>query len=165
MAIHGIPILEDKYPVTMDMWPMQAKEFNRIYPFYENLKAGKFTTTTCQDCGHVSYPPRVICPQCYSEELGWIELPKRGRVLAFTEEVKGVPLGFDSPLIHAWIDLGELSPIKRFLSRIINCPAGKLKEGDEVQVIVFPVPAHPMEVKKDTVMVERVFFAFEPVAP
>ncbi len=163
MAIQGIPILEDKYPVTMDMWPMQAKEFNRIYPFYENLKAGKFTTTKCQDCGHVAYPPRVICPQCYGEELDWIELPKRGRVLAFTEEVKGVPLGFDSPLIHAWIDLGELSPIKRFLSRIINCPAGKLKEGDEVQLVVFPVPAHPMEVKKDTVMVERVFFAFEPV--
>ncbi|MCJ7662755.1 MAG: zinc ribbon domain-containing protein [Desulfobacterales bacterium] len=163
MALLGIPILEDKYPVTMDMWPIQAKEFNRIYPFYENLKAGRFTTTKCAECGKVSYPPRVICPACYSEELVWVELPKQGRVLTFTEEMKGVPLGFDAPLIHAWIDLGELSPVKRFLSRLINCPAGKLKEGDEVKLVVFDVPAHPLEVKRDTIMKERVFFAFEPV--
>ena len=163
MAVIGIPILEDKYPVTMDMWPVEAKEFNRIHKFYENLKEGKFTTTKCNSCGHVAYPPRVICPECYSEDLTWIELPKRGKVLTFTEEVKGVPLGFESPLIHAWIDLGEESPIKRVLSRIINCPAGKLKEGDEVQLVVFPVPAHPIELKKETIMAERVFFAFEPV--
>ncbi|HEX15860.1 MAG: hypothetical protein DRG33_01980 [Deltaproteobacteria bacterium] len=163
MAVLGIPILEDKYPVTMDMWPLEAKEFNRVHQFYENLKAGKFTTTRCRTCGHVAYPPRVICPECYSEDLEWIELPKRGKVLTFTEEVRGVPLGFESPLIHAWIDLGEGSPIKRILSRIINCPVGKLKEGSEVQLVVFEVPSHPIELKKDTKWVERVFFAFEPV--
>jgi len=162
MAVLGIPVLEDKYPVTMDMWPLQAKEFNRIYPFYENLKEGRLTTTKCAGCGKVSYPPRVICPACYGEELTWIELPHQGRVLTLTEEMKGVPLGFDSPLIHAWIDLGELSPVRRFLSRIINCPAGKLKEGDEVKLVVFDVPANPLEVKRDTIMAERVFFAFEP---
>ncbi|RLA86233.1 MAG: hypothetical protein DRG31_00885 [Deltaproteobacteria bacterium] len=164
MAILGIPILEDKYPVTMDMWPLEAKEFNRVHQFYENLKAGKFTTTRCRTCGHVAYPPRVICPECYSDELEWVELPKRGRVINFTEEVRGVPLGFESPLIHAWIDLGEGSPIKRILSRVINCPVGKLKEGSEVQLVVFEVPSHPIEVKGGEMRwAERVFFAFEPV--
>ena len=163
MAVPGIPILEDKYPVTMDMWPVEAKEFNRIYQFYENLKGGRFTTTTCDKCGHVAYPPRVICPECYDDGLGWVDLPKKGKVLAFTEEVKGVPLGFDSPLIHAWIDLGKESPVKRILSRIINCSAGRLKEGDAVQLVVFEVPPHPIEVKRETITSERVFFAFEPV--
>ena len=158
----GIPILEDKYPVTMDMWPVEHQQFNRIHQFYENLKEGKFTTTKCASCGYVAWPPRVLCPECYSEELQWLELPKRGRVLTFSEEVRGVPLGFESPLIHAWIDLGEKSPIKRFLSRVINCPAGKLKEGAEVKFAVFEVPPHPIEVKRDTVTAERVFFAFEP---
>ena len=68
-----------------------------------------------------------------------------------------------SPPVHAWIDLGENSLVKRLLSLIINCPAGKLKEGDEVQFVVFDVPAHPIEIGKETRMVERVFFAFEPV--
>ena len=165
MSIPGIPILEGKYMVTMDMWPLQAKEFNRVHKFYENLKEGRFTTTKCKDCGHVAYPPRVICPECYSENLEWIDLPKEGTVLVFTEQVRGVPLGFEPPpLIHAWIDLGDDSPVKRILSRIINCPVGKLKEGAKVKLVVFDVPAHPMEVKKETKMCERVFFAFEPVA-
>jgi hypothetical protein len=44
MAVLGIPILDNLYPATMDMWPIEAKEFNRIWPFYENLKQGRFTT-------------------------------------------------------------------------------------------------------------------------
>ncbi|MCX7858089.1 MAG: zinc ribbon domain-containing protein [Deltaproteobacteria bacterium] len=163
MAILGIPILENLYPVTMDMWPVQAKEFNRNWQFYENLKQGRFTTTKCKDCGKVAYPPRVICPECYSENLEYIDLPTKGKVISFSEEVRGVPLGFEAPLIHAVIDLG-VEPVRRLLTRIINCPAGYLKEGDEVQLAVFPVPPHPIEKgKQGTVMVERVFFAFEPV--
>ena len=164
MTIPGIPILENKYPASMDLWPIEAKEFNRIYKFYDNLKEGRFTTTKCKKCGHVAYPPRVICPECYSDELEYIDIPRKGKVIVFTEQVRGVPLGFEPPpLIHAWIDLGEDSPVKRLLSRVINCPAGKLKEGDEVQFVVFEVPAHPIEVGKETKMAERVFFAFEPV--
>ncbi len=164
MGFQGIPFLENKYPVTMDLWPMEAREFNRIYEFYDNLKAGRFTTTKCKKCGHVAYPPRIICPECYSEELEYIDLPKKGKVIVFTEQLRGVPLGFEAPLVHAWIDLGANSPVKRILSRIINCPAGRLKEGDEVQFVVFDVPAHPIEIKKETKMAERVFFAFEPAA-
>jgi uncharacterized OB-fold protein len=159
-----IPILENRYPATMDLWPMETKEFTRIYEFYDNLKAGRFTTTKCKQCGYVAFPPRVICPECYSDQLEYTDLPKEGKVITFAEQVRGVPLGFDSPLIHAWIDLGANSPVKRLLSRIINCPAGKLKEGDTVRFIVFKVPSHPMDVKRDTKIIERVFFAFEPVA-
>jgi len=164
MEVIGTPLLNNKYPVTMDLWPLEAKEFNKIYEFYDNLKAGRFTTTKCKKCGHVAYPPRIICPECYSEELEYIDLPKKGKVIVFTEQLRGVPLGFEAPLIHAWIDLGVNSPLKRILSRIINCSAGQLKEGDEVQFVVFDVPAHPIEIKKETITAERVFFAFEPVA-
>lgn len=163
MSVPGIPIINNLYPVTMDMWPVEAKEFNRCWPFYENLKQGRFTTTKCKDCAHVAYPPRVICPECYSENLEYIDLPKKGRVILFSEEVKGVPPGFDSPLIHAVIDLG-IDPVRRFLTRVVNCPAGSLKEGDDLQLIVFDIPAMPVEKGRTcTVMVERVFFAFEPI--
>jgi uncharacterized OB-fold protein len=163
MAVVGIPILEDLYPVTMDMWPIQAKEFNRVWPFYENLRQGRLTTTKCKDCGNVAFPPRVICPECYSENLEYTDLPTTGKVIVFSEEVKGVPLGFQSPLIHAVIDLG-VDPGRRVLSRIINCAAGELKQGDEVKLAVFDVPAMPVEKgRAGTIMMERVFFAFEPV--
>ncbi len=159
-----IPALEGKYAVTMDIWPMETREFTRIYEFYDNLKAGRFTTTKCKACGHVSYPPRVVCPECYSDQLEYVDLPKEGKIITFVEQVRGVPLGFESPLIHAWIDLGANSPVKRLLSRIVNCPAGKLKEGDSVKLSVFKVPSHLMDVKKETKVIERVFFGFEPVS-
>jgi uncharacterized OB-fold protein len=163
MTATGIPFLEGRYSPTLDMWPIEAKEFNRIYKFYENLREGKFTTTKCENCGQVAYPPRVICPECYSDELEWIELPKKGKVIVVVEKWGGVPICYEPPLIDAWIDLGKDSPVRHVLSRIINCPPETLKEGDEVQLVVFDVPSHPIELKKETIMAHRAFFAFEPV--
>ena len=161
--IEGIPALDGKYISEMDLWPLECQEFNRIHQFYDNLREGKFTTTKCQKCGHVAFPPGVICPKCWSEELAWVDLPQRAKVVTFTETIVGAPLGFDSPLIIAWLDFGKDSPLKHLLSRIINCPEGKLKEGDEVKFVVFDVPAHPIEVKKETKICDRVYYAFEPV--
>jgi uncharacterized OB-fold protein len=163
MATGWIPFLEGRYSPTLDMWPIEAKEFNRIHEFYENLREGRFTTTKCKKCGCVSYPPRVICPECYSDELEWIELPKKGKAIVVVEKWAGVPICYEPPLIDAWIDLGKDSPVKRILSRMVNCPPETLKEGDEVQLVVFDVPAHPIELKKETIKAERVYFAFEPV--
>ena len=163
MATAGIPFLEGRYSPTLDMWPIEAKEFNRIYKFYENLREGKFTTTKCKQCGRIAYPPRVICPECYSDELEWVELPKKGKVIVVVEKWGGVPICYEPPLIDAWIDLGVDSPVRHILSRMVNCPPETLKEGDEVQLVVFDVPSHPIELKKEIKTAERVFFAFEPV--
>lgn len=159
MSVPGVPILEDKYPSTMDLYPLEAKEFNRIHQFYKNLGNKRFTTTKCRKCGHVPFPPRVVCPECNSEDLEWVDLPTRGRVLYFTEEVAGIPLGFESPLIHAFIDLGEG---RKIFSRIINCKEGQLKVGDKVQLAVFDVSPMIIDVKGGEKEEARVFFAFEP---
>jgi uncharacterized OB-fold protein len=158
----GIPFLEGKYSPTLDIWPIECKEFNRNYIFYDNLKQGRFTTTKCKKCQHVAYPPRIICPKCYSDELEYIDLPKKGTVITFVEKVAGVPICFTPPVIDAWIDMGKDSPVKRLLSRVINCAPGQLKEGDELQLVVFPVPSHPVEWGKEKKIVDRVYFAFEP---
>ena len=161
--VEGIPALEGKYISQMDLWPLECKEFNRIYKFYDYLREGRLTTTRCKKCGKVSFPPGVICSKCWSDELEWIDLPTRAKVATFTVTVIGAPLGFDTPLILAWLDFGKDSPVKQLLVRIINCPEDKIKDGDEVKLAVFDVPAHPMDVKRETKMCERVYYAFEPV--
>ncbi len=154
-------VLNGKYAVTMDMYPLQSPEFNRIHPFYQNLRAGRLTTTRCGDCGHRAFPPRVICPECLSEKLDWVDLPTTGKVLVATEEEVGVPLGFETPLIHAMIDLeGQLT----IFARVRGCGMGELKEGDQVRLSVFPVDPLPVDGRKgEVVLQERVFFAFEKV--
>lgn len=154
-----IGILEGKYAVTMDMYPLQSKEWNRIHPFFDHLRDGRLTTTACRDCGQRAYPPRVICPECLSENLEWVDLPTRGRVLEVTEEEVGVPLGFETPLIHALIDLnGEIT----LFARVAGVKTGELKEGDEVTLNVFPVDPVPVDGRKGAVILqERVFYAFK----
>lgn len=157
--MRGIKRLENKYAVTMDLYPLQGSDFTRIQPFFENLKEGRFTTTKCKKCGKVSYPPRVICPECLSEELAYIDLPKEGTVISCVEEEVGVPIGFEVPLILAIVDLdGTMT----FITRIINCKAGELKEGDRVRFVSFPIEPFPAEFGRETVEIERYYFAFEP---
>jgi uncharacterized OB-fold protein len=157
--MESMDLFKGKYIGSMDLYPQQAPEFNRVHPFYDHLKEGRFTTTRCTECGHRAFPPRVICPECLSERLEWIDLPREGTVLVVTEEEVGVPLGFETPLIHALVDLdGQL----RIFARIVNAAVGQLKEGDRVKLHVFPVPPVPMEKGREVVKAERVYFAFEP---
>ncbi|MEW6138794.1 MAG: zinc ribbon domain-containing protein [Thermodesulfobacteriota bacterium] len=161
MSTPGIPILEGRYMVTMDLYPQQSKEFNQMYLFYENLRKGRFTTTKCKDCGSEPFPPRLLCPDCFSTNMEWVDWPTEGTVIESTEEVVGVPLGFGrAPLIHALVDLQG----KRTLFvRIVNCKEGELKPGDKVKLSVFDIDPVPQEVGKDVVEMPRVFYAFEPV--
>lgn len=151
-------ILEGKYAITMDMYPQQSKEWTRIHTFFDNLRENRLTTTVCKDCGEKAFPPRVVCPNCMSENLEWVDLPTRGRVIVVSEEEIGVPVGFETPLIHALIDLGgELT----MMVRIDGVKMGELKEGDEVILHVFPVPPAYADGKKGAVItMERVFFCF-----
>ena len=158
----GVPHLDGKYSVVLDMWPLEDPGLNRLYPFYDNMKQGRWTTTKCKKCGHISYPPGVACPSCWSDELEWVELPKTAKVVAVTE-MAGPPTGFDSPLIMAWLGFDKAHPLKHLLVRIINAKSGQVKIGDEVRFVTFEVPAHPIDVKKESKICERVYYAFEPV--
>ena len=63
-------------------------------------------------------------------------------------------------LIHSLIDLsGELT----LFTRVVNCKVGQLKEGDEVRLHVFPVDPVPVQIGREVVQKDRVFYAFEPV--
>jgi NAD(P)-dependent dehydrogenase (short-subunit alcohol dehydrogenase family)/uncharacterized OB-fold protein len=45
---------------------------------------GRFALQVCSECEYVSYPPRDICPRCWSDDLRWKDLPDGGTLLAET---------------------------------------------------------------------------------
>jgi uncharacterized OB-fold protein len=139
--------MEEKYFVTTDVFPPEGKEQNKLYPFYEFLRKGRLTTTQCQNCGEISWPPRTICPKCLSNQLNWVDLPKKGKIRFFTVQLAGVPPGFEPPLIIALIDFEKNFS---FMSRIVKADPEKLKVGDEVELEI-------LHVKGD-----RVIHAFKP---
>ncbi|RLI29915.1 MAG: hypothetical protein DRO46_01565 [Candidatus Hecatellales archaeon] len=140
------------YYFVLDLYPQEHKEETRIWEFYENLKKGRFTTLKCKKCGHILWPPEVICPECTSDELEWIDMPPRGKIYAFTVQVGAVPLGFKPPLIQAIVDFPNGV---RVIGPIADASPEEVKVGDEVEVKVIEIPpdAHG----------DRVLFCFKKV--
>ncbi len=54
--------------------------------FFSRLEKGEFKTTRCRACGETHYPPRVVCPSCLGEEMDWVDLPREGTLIAFTQQ-------------------------------------------------------------------------------
>ncbi len=52
--------------------------------FSKFLEEKKLMGSRCRACGRLYLPPRPLCPECFGEEMEWVELSGRGRLVAFT---------------------------------------------------------------------------------
>ncbi len=127
------PPVDQRLPFLLDFYPLQDAKQTRLSPFFDALKKGRLTTTRCPS-GHVTWPPRVVCPQCHSEALLWVDLPGRGRIYAFSAVLAGAPLGFESelPFVVGLVDL-EGTGIRLF-GRIVGTPWTECRVGQSVEV-------------------------------
>ena len=122
---------------AFDFYPLQSPEHTRIWPFFQHLKEGRLTTTKCTACGALLWQPRVVCPKCNGDAMEWVDLPRRGRLFAFTAVFAGAPLGMenDLPFVVAVVEL-DGSPLK-VVARIDDARYEDLTIGDAVSFRVF----------------------------
>ena len=123
-----------KLPYMLDFYPLEDEKNTRISQFFSNLKEGHLTTTKCKKCGKILWPPRIVCSNCFSDELEWIDLGTEGELYAFTEMRLGAPLGFveDLPFCIGIVKISGLS----ISARIDNAKYEDLKIGQKVQLKV-----------------------------
>ncbi len=121
-----------KLPYMMDFYPLEDEKNTRISQFFKKLKEGHLTTTKCKECGKLLWPPRIICSNCLSDKLDWIDLGAEGELYAFTEMKAGAPLGFvqDVPFCIGIVRIGGLL----ITARIDNAKYEDLKIGDKVKL-------------------------------
>jgi hypothetical protein len=76
--------------------------------FVELLEEGKIEGTVCKGCGAKFFPPRADCVKCFSKEMGWFEMPKKGKLETFTTAYYA-PFGFetDPPYTMGVVDFGN----------------------------------------------------------
>lgn len=131
------PAGPEPMPFLLDFFPLEDAEHTRLAPFFDALRSGALTTTRCAKCGKIHWPPRVACPDCHSETLEWVELPKQGSIYAFSAILAGAPLGMegDLPFAVGLVDL-DGSPLRIF-GRIEGKPWTELRIGDRVTVETF----------------------------
>ena len=64
---------------------------NDTKEFWEGCKRHELLIQKCNKCSTYRYPPRSICPNCFSEDSIWEKVSGKGQVYTFT--VARVPLG------------------------------------------------------------------------
>lgn len=87
-------------------YPPRMTPFTRT--FWDALKEGRFLTSRCNACKDLTFPPKPLCPGCWSRDLSWVDLTGKGVLRSFTE-VSAAPLVFaeEAPYVIGLIDLDE----------------------------------------------------------
>jgi uncharacterized OB-fold protein len=114
----------------------------------------------CSVCGIVTFPAQESCPRCASTEMREEQLPRRGRLWAWTTQdfpPPSPPFGGASgkafvPFTIGYVDLGDV----KVESRLTASTAKELRTGMEMELVVVPF-------RTDDDGNEVVTFAFQPV--
>lgn len=123
------------YYTALDTYPQQYEDSTRLYKFYDYLRENKLATTRCKDCKQLHWPPRVICPNCISDNLEWEEIPTNAKIYSYTVQYAGLPpeLSDKAPIVYAMLDFDNGL---RLLSAIIDAKEEEIKTGLEVELTV-----------------------------
>jgi len=80
----------------------------KVAKFVDLLAEGKIEGTVCKKCGAKYFPPRADCAACFSKEMDWMEMPKKGKLETFTTAYYA-PFGFeaDPPYTMGVVDFGD----------------------------------------------------------
>ena len=98
----------------------------REYPQRYRMEAAK-----CTVCGHVCFPPRMVCPQCGARTFTTICLSDRGIVKTFSV-IRVAPTGFEDEVPYA-VAIVELNGV-RTMMQITDCEPLEIRIGMPVQI-------------------------------
>ena len=76
-------------------------------PWWEATRTGTLLLQTCTACDAVQHPPRSICLNCGSSELGWMQASGDGRIDSFTVVARQVIPELPVPYVVARVRLRE----------------------------------------------------------
>ena len=108
--------------------------------FWDGTKAHKLLVQHCEDCDINIFYPRRDCPECWDQNLSWIEAKGTAEVYSYTVTYEGVEEMFedDLPIILAWVDLPEGI---RMNTNLLECDPEEVHIGMQVEVMFKDVTA------------------------
>jgi uncharacterized OB-fold protein len=103
-------------------------------PYWEGCRAGELRAQRCIACGHLRWPPSVLCLECLAEGGEWVALSGRGQVWSFIVVHRPQHPAFfeDVPYNVAIVELDEGV---RLHTTIVGCEPDALRVGMPVAVV------------------------------
>lgn len=85
----------------------QTSELAR--PYWDAAAQGKFVLQSCSACGKVRHYPRLLCDNCYSDDVRWISSDAVGTIHSWTVAHHAFHPAFaaELPYILVTVDLDE----------------------------------------------------------
>jgi len=141
---------------------MSASEAKKRMPIKEGLfkvpadgERGHLIGSRCKKCGDCFHPKRVVCANCYGEEMEEVALGTRGKIYTFTIAHTGYPgMPLTPPFITGQVELPEKVNV---LSLITDIDFEAVKIGMDVELYFW-------KVREDEEGNEFMAFAFRPVS-
>lgn len=107
------PILRENKPL-----PYAPRKSSFTSFFWEGLGRNVFQTTQCCSCGELTFPPKPICPHCWSDSVKWTPLKGEG-VLYSKTTVHAGPAAFKNELPYR-LGIVDLDEGLRIATRILK---------------------------------------------
>jgi uncharacterized OB-fold protein len=102
--------------------------------FWDGCRERALMIQRCSACGHHQFYPRIICTECMSDQLEWVQAAGRGTVTSFSVARRPVSEAYapDVPYVIALIKLDEGPTM---MSNVIDCDPERVRIGMPVEVI------------------------------
>ena len=103
-------------------------------PYWEAAKEGRLVAQRCNACGHLRFPPSILCPRCLADDTQWVTLSGRGTIYSFIIVHRPQHPAFfaDAPYNVAIVELEEGI---RMHTNVVDCPNEDLRIGMPVEVV------------------------------
>jgi len=100
----------------------------------ENKYREQLVGTKCEKCGKITFPPRMVCPNCRSRNLTEIALPRRGELISFSI-VRKPPEEFKDHLPYA-IGIIRLENGVNVIAQLTDVDLEEIKTGMKVEGVL-----------------------------
>ena len=102
--------------------------------YWDACRDHKLMIQKCNACGNYQFYPRIMCTQCMSQDVEWLEASGQGQVLSFTIVRRAVSKAYadEAPYVVALIKLSEGPTL---MSNIIDCDVESVKIEMPVEVL------------------------------
>jgi uncharacterized OB-fold protein len=110
-------------------------------PYWQGAAAGKLLLQKCKSCGKLQFFPRVVCVDCFSSDIDWIQAAGSGKIHTFTwvRVPRNPAFKEEAPICYINVILDEGVIME---SRLVGNGIEDVKLGDRVKV-VFRETANP----------------------
>lgn len=102
-------------------------------PFWDGCQRGELLLQRCGKCRKVFFYPRICCPECGGQALGWTKSRGRGRIVSYTKVFVSFNGTFWQSQLPYTVLLIDLEEGPRMLSRLVGPDEG-MCSGAEVEV-------------------------------